>query len=364
MLEVQAVIVNFSFPKSLEELLAIERENGGLDIENLLENADLYSWTMPKWIKPDDIAFLMHARSSITTIRHLKKQLKMDRTVFSNEEYKILTEALEVGEEIYRKFGGKIFMVARVGGKPYYGEPEELGYSPHWKSRIYADIKEGHVLKTPIDLSEFNSFIKLSCGGTFTPVYGKQYEQLKSLIKTKNEIPDYMDKSVAMPIPFARMNDKNWMQASVKYRRSFMYESQFRAFYVDYFLRGLADRKTIYRECACKKDKSRPAFVDNVIIFGGKYLLVEVKLSKDAEQNLFGQLKKYCDVKELKLDSKRDVDKSLIVADYVLLIDTYGVYLYSYKNESLIRIADLDDIRDSDDILKIRNAILDLLCKK
>ena len=252
-------------------------------------------------------------------------------------------------------------MCGRANDTPVYIPHDELDFDPHWKSRVYVNVCDCQLLENPVDLSDFSSFIKLSCGGSITPVFGSEFESLKELIKTKgNTIPEYLETSRAMPIPLARINENNWLQVSSQYRMSFIYESQFRAFYVDYLLRQLGDRKTIYRECACRKGDVHPSYVDNVIILGGKYLPIEVKLSKDAETDLHGQLKKYCYVDILYLDKKEDriADNSKVISDKVLLIDTFGIYLYRYQDDSITEISSLADINDNNDIIQLRECIL------
>ena len=115
------------------------------------------------------------------------------------------------------------------------------------------------LLEKPIDISEFNSVITVSRQSSITPVFGDQYNFLKSLIFQKNSIiEDYFINSIAEPVPLARVNDNNWLEVLNRYRRSFFLEIQFRTYYVDRLLILLGDNKTIYRECTCiKKTKKR-----------------------------------------------------------------------------------------------------------
>ena len=68
MSEVQAVILNLSFPKGLNEIIDLIHEKGKLDMQALLETdgieESIHSWTLPKWIKPGDIVFYMHSKNS------------------------------------------------------------------------------------------------------------------------------------------------------------------------------------------------------------------------------------------------------------------------------------------------------------
>ncbi len=368
MTEVQSIILNSSFPKDLEEVLRIQKEDTKYDVEALVDsirdgNSVVYQWNVPKWIKPGDIVFFMHSKNSIHTIGRLRNQLKNDGNQFDENEKKLIQNGLELGKEIYDHFGGKIYAIGKVTGKPNYIDSEELDHAFHWKSRIYALVEDCFLLEKPIALSEFDSFIKLSCGGSITPVYGEEFEMLKATIKSKNPIPEYLENSMAMPIPLSKMNDENWIEIASKYRHQFLYESQFRTFYVDRLLRSLGDRKTFSKECACKKAGQKTSFIDNVILFGGYYLPVEVKLSTASEQNLYGQLEKYCHLTELYLDKdkKKKAPLDRIYDNWVLVIDTYGVYIYSGKEHNMKQLLDLDEIKNRSDIFSFREQLLVLL---
>ncbi len=367
MIEVQSLILNIAFPKSLDEVLEIQKNVGKYDIEVLIDSVDnhklIHSWSVSKWIKPDDIIFFMHSKSSIHTIARLRNELKVSLQYYNAEEISLIETGLERGLELYRLYGGKIFAIGKVDETPMYVDPTELKYNSHWKSRIYAYVENNCLLEKPIDLSEFNSFIKLSCGGSITPVYGKEFEKLKALIATSNEIPSYLDDSVSMPIPLSCINTENWIQVTAKYRNRFLYESQFRTFYVDYFLKVLGDRKKIYRECACKKSEIRTSFIDNIIIFGGLYLPVEVKLSVKAEQDIIRQIDKYCNLDVLYLDSKKEEAGAVerMYQTKVLVIDTTNIYLYSSQQKEMAEVCTLDNIHEIQDILDLRTNLLNIL---
>lgn len=362
--EVQSVILNFSFPRTLEEVLEIQKGYREFDIEHLIRAQDqsdiIDSWSMPKWMKPGDIVFFMHTKTSKNTIARLRNQLRRDPSTFSAEDQKLIYEGLDHGKELYDNYGGKIFLIAQIAENPIRLNPEELDKSIHWKSRIYAYIYNNWPLDNPIDLSEFNSFIKLSCGGTHTPVYGGDFRKLRDIIRGKNKIPDYLENCIAMPIPLVEMNEENWLQVASKYRYSFQYESQFREFYVNYLLKAIGDRKTIYRECACKKGRNKDSFVDNVILFNGRYLPIEVKISINTEANLVGQIHKYCNLDTLYLDKRmnRMAPQSMVYRSNVLIIDTNAVFMYYDTDQSVKRLVDLQTLVYLSDLNKLRDAIL------
>jgi hypothetical protein len=363
LIEVQSYIINVSFPKTLDALIRSEY-NGEMDIESLVSGSkSLDSWTSPKWAKSGDIVFFMFSVNSILAIKHMKREIKMGCTGYGKNELIHLQDLLDRGERIYSKYGGSILGIGRVKGKPEYIDSSETIHEAYWQSRVYALVSDYSLLETPIKLDEFKGFINLSCGGTITPVYGSQFEQLKSLIKSKNNIPEYFDNSLAMPIPFMRIDDDTWIQVTSKYRMNFFYESQFRAYYVDYFLRQMGDRKTFYSECSCIKAKSKPSYVDNVIVFGGKYLPVEVKLSINAEQDIKGQVRKYCNLDALVLKRNTGIQAPVerIINDKVLILDIEGLYLFDYCLDTITEICKLESITCNEDINKIRSRLISRL---
>ena len=365
MREVQAFILNISFPKNLDEILDIEEQHGIFDIEYLLDavqEKELSSWTAPKWCKSDDIVFFMHAKTSRATIVRLKNQLERE-SGYQEEERVILSSALERGSELYERFGGKIFAIGRVIGRPRPEDPSDLGYEPHWRSQIYVDVGDCCLLGCPADLSEFRSFIQLSRGGSITPVFGKEFDMLKDLIMKKNAVPPYLEESVSMLVPLAKVDEEDWIQVSSKYRRNFLYESQFRTFYVDHLLSAMGDMKKIFIECPCDKPGHHISYVDNVILIGGRYLPVEVKLAVSAERDLPGQVRKYCRLHRLTLDQRSDriAPPDKVYSDGVLVIDTDSIYWYSALEEDIRPIWSLDDISGLDDILDLRHQIIALM---
>ncbi len=370
MVEVQSLILNLSFPKTLDQVLEVEKKQGRFDIETLETaihdgNELVYEWTVAKWIKPDDIIFFMHSKSSNHTIVRLRNELKTMSWAYKPEDVAIIERALERGLKVYEKYGGKIFAAGRVLEMPTVTNYAEMGISPHWKSRISAYVDDCFLLEKPLDLEVFGKFIKLSCGGSITPVYGEYFERLKNMIKADNAIPAYLEESIAMPIPLMKINAENWIEVASRHRQRFLYESQFRAFYVDFFLKSLGDRKKIFSECACKKPTIRTSFIDNVILFNGYYLPVEVKLAVSAEHDICGQVDKYCNLDDLYLDKKEN-EKAPIDRVYpanVLVIDTMDIYLYSSKERDIQKIFSLDQIRDRSDILLFREKLMKVLAR-
>ena len=309
MFYVQAYISNISFPTSLDEVYSYAHLFNmemilGCDFYNLLndenymdlDNIEKYEsrrteWTAPKWCKGGDIVLFMHSKTANSRISAMKTKLLSNRSCYTNDAFWIMMNALTRAKKIYEIYGGKIFAIGRINGSPVY-DPADTDQQ-HWKSKIYAPIDDIFLLEKPIDISEFHTEIMVSRQSSITPVFGEQFTYLKKLILKKNPIvEEYFKESVAEPVPLTSINDENWLNVVNKFRHSFFLEIQFRTFYVDRFLKYLGDTKSFFRECVCIKNGVPTSYVDNVIKFGGIYLPVEVKLSVDAERDIFAQLRK------------------------------------------------------------------------
>lgn len=105
------------------------------------------------------------------------------------------------------------------------------------------------------------------------------------------------------------------------------------------------------------------SFVDNVILFDGKYLPVEIKLSVSAEANIKQQVSKYCNTDAIILDEKdnRVVNADLVYSDHVLIIDTDHIYLFCAQNNQVTEIYDLGNLSVLSDIQELRNIIRNLI---
>ena len=331
---VQAFVNNVSAPKSLEELVFLVENSGRFTVEELLYD-DTAEWTAPKWTKPGDVVFFMHTKTAMSSLTAIRTELNRRKEHFSTDEYKEYMDWIERGLRLHKQYGGKIFAVARVSGPlTVYDSPLEDNY--HWGSRLYAEMDHVTLLDNPVDISEFRDFLQISRVSGITPVFGGIFTNLKELIARKNKLPWFLAHADATPIPLANINTENWMKLSNEYRRSFMFESQFRHYYVDYLLKAISDRKTIYSECRCQKQGMADSFVDNVIYIKRKYLTVEVKLSVAAEPNIKAQVKKYCYDDRVLLDKK---DKAATPDQFhpgkCLIIDTDHVYMYSYDTDNI-----------------------------
>lgn len=355
-LHVQAYVNNIAFPSSLEELEFFIYEHGCFNVEDILYESET-EWTAPKWTKIGDIVFFMHAKYAISTITKLRTQLNQKKDEYSESDYNVLMEWINRGIELHKKYGGKIFAIAQVSGRPAYEVAEDVDEAAyHWKSRIYAKMDNVTVLDNPIDISEFNDFIYISRQGAITGVFGEEFKKLKALISKKNTIPRFFEIVDATPMPLSHINSENWMSISNEYRRAFMLESQFRSYYVNYLLKAMSDRKIIWKECRCKKEGIADSFIDNVIYIAGKYLPVEVKLSVEAQYDINGQVKKYCNDEYIVLDINKEkmISKDKVHSNYCLIIDTEKVYIYNDIYEDIIEIFELDNLKDEESMQRLK----------
>ena len=359
-------INNISFPQSLEEIKDIYiDERGCYDIEDLVESNET-TWTSPKWAMAGDVCLFMHAKTASSTISRLKTELMRSKDFYSETDYKELLSWLEKGKRLYNKYGGKIFAVAQVIGPAEEDKGSNGGV--HWSSRIYSDMGMIWLLEHPIDISQFREYVVVSNRGAITPVLGKEYSGLKGLILEYNQNPpEYFVNAVAADAEMSRINRESWLRTAPQFLHSFIYEKQFRLYYVDYFLSTLGDIKTIYSECRCvKKGVTDLSRVDNVIKFCGRYLPVEVKLSVPFEYNIVAQVSKYCNDDEVFLDKSeaRGVKTEYLYHNHVLIIDTENLFLYDDRTGVIEDIYDLSDIHTIDDITSFREMLFGMLASE
>lgn len=363
---VQAFITNISFPTSLNEVdFFMATEKGRYNIEDVLgaeqDEGFVGGWTAPRWAKQDDICFFMHSKTSIQKITAVEKEFNENIALYTEEKIENFTHWLNWGRTLYSKYGGKIFAIGRVESETIRDDEAvntEFAYM-HWKSRLYADVADVFILDNPIDISEFRDFLMISRGGTITSVFGDTFEKLKSLVISKNLVPDYFMNAHSVPVPLKEITKDNWLQVAGDYRLSFLNEMQFRSFYVDYLLKKIADKGKIWPECRCRK--AADCFVDNLILLNGKYLPVEVKLNISNEECIENQCAQYTNTTQMWFSAKTDspVDMSKVISNRVLVVDTFAVYLYMSETNKLILITDLGLMHSDKDIEALKNTILE-----
>lgn len=359
--QVQAFIVNNTFPNSLHEILQDIECRGFLTIEILLQEKEV-QWTVPRWCKLGDIAFFMLSKTSSARISALVTEFNKTKENYSIRERRILEETLLHERNIYKKYGGCIFAFARVEGSIIY-ESMDSESTSHWRSPIYAPMNQLTLFEKPISIEEFREFITISRQNTITPVLGEAFDQLKDIIISNNDVPDFFKYLQATPVPLKNINKDNWITYGMEYRRHFFLEEAFRKYYVDYLLKELGDKKSFYRECKCYKISGNPPRVDNIIVFMGKYLPVEIKLSIHNEANIEGQVQQYCRLTKVILDKDHNIENPLeeMYSTNVLIIDTEEVYLYDDKTRTIQKAYNLDQLTDIKAIQSLRNSIAKLI---
>ena len=338
---VQSYICNISFPTSLDELdLYAERFN----LEDILKS-DYEKWTVPKWAKPNDIVFFMHSKTAFQKISALRTALKQSSERYTEYELERLLNALERASLLYKEYGGRIFACGRIATIPVCDTNDNEVF--HWRGVWYADIDNITVFNHPLDISDFREFITISRTGAITPVFDTEYSRLRALLSKENKLPEFVMRSEADPLSYGKINAENWLLECNKYRRHFMWEQQYRIYYVDYLLKTLCKTRKIYRECRCKKAGIPDSFVDNVIFFNGKYLPVEVKLLV-GQWPIKDQVIKYCYDDEIVLDGKDKLaTPSRTWRNNVLVIDTENVYMYYSDTDTITSFFELDNLEMS-----------------
>lgn len=345
---VNAHINNISFPNCIEELEVFVYQHGMFNIEDILTNSDT-NWTIPRSAKIGDIVLFFHAKTAISRITALITQV---RALPDSAEHDrpLLLDWLERARGLFKIYGGKIFAIARVTGAPEYWMTDGSENTYHWGNRIYADIGDIVVLDSPVDISEFNSFIKVSRQSAITPLPAKEFNELRDVIRSKNNnLPAYFQRCEIGNFALAHINSENFLAATQKYRRRFLLEIDFRSYYVDYLLKGLVNCR-YWQECACHTEGKPIYFVDNVFRFGDKYYLLEVKLNIQLERDLRGQLKQYVNADYLYLD--KDSTRKIIdfERNYMYVIDTNAFYRYDSVSDKVAELIRLDDVHGIDDV--------------
>lgn len=349
-MNVQAYILTLTYETTLEELLERVEQSGYDTITEIvaMNNNDILSYVSPIWASAGDIIFFYYAKSSINTIKRLKKEsdLLNDYDIDKPMYKGVLKEA----EDMYNKIGGCIFAVGKVMDSSFVGNGVEHA---HFKSKIFAPISYVVNLKNPIPINNFSKYLTFAFRQSITPVLGSSFEALKEDI-LKNDHINYLADAYAVPIPLKNISDENWISLTEEYRRKFFLEIQFRKYYVDYFLKVFGDNKKFYEECACFRNGKYTGKVDNCIKFNGKYAFVEAKLNVKFVKHFNEQLNRYCEIDEVKLTDEKAERKENIIQEFVFVIDTEGFYIYVHKTQELKRIEFLDNIKCNYDIRALK----------
>ena len=139
------------------------------------------------------------------------------------------------------------------------------------------------------------------------------------------------------------------MEITKQYRTRFLLEASFRSYYVDYFLQAIAEKK-YYRECQCHTKEHPLARVDNVFVYNGKKILLEVKLNVLIEKNIEEQLNQYINAEYIYLTNNQKSKTNDFERDFMYVIDMFALYQYNPKTQELVPLLNLDKINTIEDL--------------
>ena len=361
-MNVQSCIVNLGFPATInavqDMLYKTKRyaHKDYLDIETILDFSLDYGlcWSMPKWMQCDDVVFFYHAITANVKIKRLIKQYREQHV-----ENARVKDALNRALGYYDLYGGKIFAIGRVMESPKYLN-DDSSTLQHFKGRIFGMLKDIEILKTPIEITEFSSFIQISKQSSVTSVFGESYAKLKKIIVSYNNVSEQFSITTSTLIPLKDINDDNFLSSIRSRINRFVSENQFRGYYVDYLLSALSEIKPMY-ECYCFKDGISTGIVDNTIQLQGRLFFVEVKLNIKAEKNIIEQLKKYTNIEYIKpSNNKGKIISKKICSNKVIIIDTMGIYIFDDKDNSFYEVEILANLVSHQNLKNLKWKIISM----
>lgn len=350
---VQAHISNISFPNNIESLEVFIYEHGIFNIESIL-NGDGRVWTVPRNSKLGDIVLFFHAKTAISKITSLITSV-CNLPDDSEHDKLYLLECLDRARQLYKLYGGKIFAVGRIVSPPEYIHiPSDDPY--HFHGRIYADIGDIVCFDAPIAIEKFNSFITISRHSAITPLPLTEFNMLRDIIVSSNSnCPYYFAHAKVGCFDLSKVNRINYFFETKKFRRKFLYEADYRSYFVDYLLSDISNHK-FYRECFCYTDEKVCGIVDNVFVYNGKYFLLEVKLNVSIERDLHRQLNQYVNADCINLNKKQDTVIYEFERNYMYVIDTNMFYIYDVNKQLLQELLLIDNVTTIDEF----KAVLDI----
>lgn len=349
---INAHINNISFPKGIEELETFVYEHGMYNVEEVLNCSEVF-WTVPRSSKIGDIVLFYHAKTAISRISALTSEVKAlpDESIHPKA---LLLDWLGRARGLYGAYGGKIFAVARIVGSPEHSEMRgSTGVEYHWHGRVYASVADIAALDVPVDISEFNSFIKVSRQSAITPLPSTEFNKLRSVIRSRNcNLPDYFLNCRIGTNSLSRVNCENFLLQTSPYRRRFLLETDFRSYYVDYLLKSLSGRQ-VWSECRCQATGKADCFVDNVFCVNDRHYLLEVKLNTKIEKNLSRQLQQYIRAERIFLKQGEPKAITDFEKAYIYVIDTDAFFRYEAETDCLIELVKLDALTSVDQIKRL-----------
>ena len=347
---VNAHISNISFPNTIEELETVIYQLRQYSVE-AVTICGAGSWTVPRSAQKGDIVLFYHAKTAISRITSLITRVK-DLPDGTNHDKELLLSWLDRARRLYYIYGGKVFAIGRILGKPareFLDAEEEY----HWSGRVYANIGETANLERPIDISEFNSFIKISRQSGITPLPAREFNHLREIIIANNSyLPSYFLKCEIGNFILSHINRENFLNLTHEYRRRFLLEIDFRSYYVDYLFKSFVKRQ-FWSECICHTAGKPHYYVDNVFRYNGNYYLLEVKLNIYLEHDLHDQLKQYVNANYIFLDKEKTKKVSDFERNFMYVIDTEAFYRYDTATDSLTSLVRLDDVHSIENVVPL-----------
>lgn len=329
---VQSCVGHVSFPSTLAELRrAYDAGDGWMEMELLLDSANGHdrTWSAPRWLTTGDVMFFYHTkRAKLRIERFLLAARGRDNEEWGDgDDLQASIDFLNDQLTLAEKYAGKIFGCTQVLGGAAF---EEGDADRHWRNNIYAPISDVHIFEQPLPESVFGRHIKISPGGTFTPLHGDSFLGLKEHLASENDLPAYLLNALPGGISFRDVDRTNWIDVSCSPEARFIDESQLRAYLIDYLLEVIKDPHTaVHQECRCEVKDGHPCFADYFVRVGGRWFPVEAKLNVSAERDLSGQISRY--VGAAQFTPSRGSTKGRTVAgtcsSVCLVIDAVGLYL-------------------------------------
>lgn len=317
---------------------------------------EIGAWSAPKWATKNDIIFFY-----LTKYRPIKRIKKLISSAKERKDDTLLN-LLYRNQELIEIYQGTIFACARVVGSAKHSQ-ENHDYF-HYKGKIYISYAQCYVFENPLPLEIIEKHIKINRGGTITAVRGKDFDNLKLELSKNNTLPTYLKNLQGGNINFANINKDTWKQISCSPERTFVDESQIRAYFLDYLLNEIKDKNTLLlEECKCyKKDQYNHGIVDYCIRINEHWIPVEAKLNVSCEKDIFAQVKKYTEANCFICTKGKNKGKKVETNNSLCIVaDMNGLYL---MNKSQFVYGDInnpawkrEEFYKNDTIFQVRNLI-------
>lgn len=334
---VQAFLVTNSFPQTQESLFFLMQQNYSYvlgthrtDLDFILDAGQdpdqVIGWSAPRWAMPGDLVFFYHAGKADHYINQLRKSLTQASDPLPEEREDIET-FLNHAKHQARTFGSCIFAVGRVCSEIYRdGHVEE---DAHHRGQIFVDIDAVHLFENPIPSKIFNRAVQVG-QTTVTPVCGKSFEELKSIIQSHTSVPEFLALASASDRGFYNYTNQNWWSIACSSDTRFLHETQLRQYFADDFLKILKDPgSAILEECRTFCSGVPTGRADYMLRIDQNWYPVETKLNIHSERDLFSQLQKYQYLDSFVVTKGRRKGESLDCASHpwVFVLDQHGFFI-------------------------------------